>query len=129
MKPELLLYSRSDCCLCNEMKRVIHSVGERIPLTIVEVDVDGSAEMAREYGNDVPVLFEMRTNVMVNRYTDRAKMKTVEEAVEKMKTILDMVENRTGIAWARDLRASGLRTSCRCCWSIFTSSFLPVLPM
>ena len=57
MKPELLLYSRRDCCLCTEMKRVIQLVAERIPLTIVEVDVDGSADLAREYGNDVPVLF------------------------------------------------------------------------
>jgi len=56
--------------------------------------------------DDVPVLFEMRTNVMMNRYTDRAKMKTVEEAVEKMKTILDMVENRTGIAWAIEMKES-----------------------
>ena len=56
--------------------------------------------------DDVPVLFEMRTNPLMNRYTDRPKMKTLEEAAEKMKSIIALVENRDGIAWAVDLKES-----------------------
>ncbi len=57
--------------------------------------------------DDVPVLFEMRTNPLMNRYTDRPAMKTMDEAAEKMKTILSMVEKREGIAWAILLRETG----------------------
>jgi ribosomal-protein-alanine N-acetyltransferase len=57
--------------------------------------------------DDVPVLFEMRTNELTTRFTDRSKMKTMEEAVEKMKTILALVEKRDGIAWAIEMKESG----------------------
>ncbi len=57
--------------------------------------------------DDVPVLFEMHTDPMMNRYTDRAKMKSMDEAMEKMKTIISMVDNRNGIAWAIVLKESG----------------------
>ncbi|MEO8087228.1 MAG: GNAT family N-acetyltransferase [Bacteroidota bacterium] len=56
--------------------------------------------------DDAPVLFEMRTHPLMNRYTDRAKMKTMEEAEQKMKTIIEMVESRNGIAWAIELKES-----------------------
>ncbi len=56
--------------------------------------------------DDVPVLFEMRTNPLTNLYTDRPKMKSLEEAAEKMKTIIALVDNRDGIAWAVDLKES-----------------------
>jgi ribosomal-protein-alanine N-acetyltransferase len=56
--------------------------------------------------DDVPVLYEMRTNAKMNRYTDRAKLQTMEEAVEKMKSILALVERRDGIAWAIELKES-----------------------
>ena len=55
---------------------------------------------------DTPLLFELRTNELTNRFTDRPKLNTMQEATEKMKTILDMVEKRDGIAWAIDLKES-----------------------
>jgi hypothetical protein len=57
MKPELLLYSRSDCCLCAEMKKVICRVAASLPLTLHEIDVDGAPELRERYGAEVPVLF------------------------------------------------------------------------
>src|SRR5215203_7180330 len=56
--------------------------------------------------DDVPVLFEMHTNPLMNRYTDRSKLQTMEEAAEKMKIILNMVEKRDGIAWAIEVKES-----------------------
>ena len=56
--------------------------------------------------DDVPVLFEMRTNPLMNRYTDRSKLKTMEEAEAKMKLILDNVEKRDTLAWAIELKDS-----------------------
>ncbi len=57
MKPELLLYTRKDCCLCEEMKTVIGQVALCFPMTLEEVDVDSAADLQKKYGNEVPVLF------------------------------------------------------------------------
>jgi hypothetical protein len=56
MKAMLMLYTRKDCCLCEEMKEVVRRVAERFILTLEEVDVDSSAELQEQYGNEVPVL-------------------------------------------------------------------------
>jgi len=57
MKGQLVIYTRKDCCLCDEMKNVIHQVAAQTPLALAEIDVDGSPETREKYGNDVPVLF------------------------------------------------------------------------
>jgi hypothetical protein len=57
MKSELLLYTRKDCCLCEEMKQVVQEVANGYPLRIREIDVDQSVELQEKYGDEVPVLF------------------------------------------------------------------------
>jgi len=57
MTAKLTLYSRKDCCLCDEMKAVIRQVGETIPVELAEVDVDSSPELKKQFGDEVPVLF------------------------------------------------------------------------
>jgi glutaredoxin len=56
MKSTLILYTRKDCCLCEEMKAVVRPVAERFNFTLRELDVDSSAELQERYGNEVPVL-------------------------------------------------------------------------
>jgi glutaredoxin len=57
MTPKLTLYSRRDCCLCDEMKTVIEQVAARTALQLVEIDVDSDDELKAKYGSEVPVLF------------------------------------------------------------------------
>ena len=57
MKPKLTLYTRKGCCLCDEMKAVVHEVAANIPLELDEIDVDGSSELKDKFGDEVPVLF------------------------------------------------------------------------
>lgn len=57
MKSDILIYTRRHCCLCDEMKQVVHRVAQRYSLTVEEVDVDGSPELREKYTNEVPVLF------------------------------------------------------------------------
>jgi glutaredoxin len=57
MKPQLKLYTRKDCCLCEEMKATLEQVARRMPLVIEEIDVDTSADLREKYGDEVPVLF------------------------------------------------------------------------
>ena len=57
MTPKLTLYSRPDCCLCDEMKAVIAQVAERMVIELAEVDIDSSPELQQQFGAEVPVLF------------------------------------------------------------------------
>jgi glutaredoxin len=56
MKTTLTLYTRKDCCLCEEMKAVLRRVAENFAFTLQELDVDSSAELQAKYGSEVPVL-------------------------------------------------------------------------
>ena len=53
----LVLYSRKDCCLCEDMKTIINRVARKIPLSLEEIDVDTSTELRNAYGEEVPVLY------------------------------------------------------------------------
>jgi len=57
MNCKLILYSRADCCLCEEMKQAIRQVAAKIPLDLEEIDVDNSTQLNEQFGDEVPVLF------------------------------------------------------------------------
>jgi glutaredoxin len=57
MTPKLTLYSRQDCCLCDEMKAMIRRVSEQIPIELQEIDIDADAALRAQYNDEVPVLF------------------------------------------------------------------------
>jgi glutaredoxin len=71
MKNELILYTRKDCCLCEEMKITIREVAERFPLAIQEFDVDTSPELQEQYGDEVPVLFVNGRKAFKYRVTEK----------------------------------------------------------
>jgi len=54
---QIRLYTRRDCCLCEEMKGVVRDVAEEIPLEVEEVDVDSGPDLREKFGDEVPVLF------------------------------------------------------------------------
>ena len=79
MRHRLVLYSRVDCCLCDEMKTVIRQVAQRTPVDIEEIDIDSSADLKQKYGEEVPVLFINGRKAFKYRLTARqlaARLKT-----------------------------------------------------
>jgi glutaredoxin len=56
VKPELILYTRKECCLCVEMKETVRRVTEHWPAAVEEIDVDSAPELQAQYGDEVPVL-------------------------------------------------------------------------
>ncbi len=57
MTPKLVLYTRKDCCLCDDMKGVVEKVAANLSLEVDEIDVDSSSELREQFGDQVPVLF------------------------------------------------------------------------
>lgn len=54
---EITLYTRKDCCLCEEMKEVLRKVARKFSLEVKEIDVDSAPELQEQYDREVPVLF------------------------------------------------------------------------
>jgi glutaredoxin len=52
----LTLYTRKNCCLCDDAKEVLDRVRTRAPFELDVVDVDGDAELTQRYGWEVPVV-------------------------------------------------------------------------
>ena len=57
MTAKLTLYSRRDCCLCDEMKAVIEKVAAATPFEFAEFDIDTDDALRAQYNDQVPVLF------------------------------------------------------------------------
>jgi len=53
----LTLYSRSGCCLCDEMKAVLEQVQHDTPFTLEQVDIASDPELESCFGQEIPVLF------------------------------------------------------------------------
>ena len=71
MDYRLTLYTRADCCLCEEMKAVIRRVARKVPLAVEEIDVDSAPDLRREYGDEVPVLLINGRKAIKYRTTER----------------------------------------------------------
>jgi glutaredoxin-like protein DUF836 len=54
--PEVLLYSRPGCGLCDEAREVIMAERARTPFGYREVDVSGDDALELEYGIRIPVV-------------------------------------------------------------------------
>lgn len=52
----LTIYSRPGCHLCDEMKAVVLTVAQSIPLSLEEIDISIDADLERRYGLEIPVL-------------------------------------------------------------------------
>ena len=71
MTAAFTLYTRKDCCLCDEMKAAVAAAAKKIPLALEEIDVDSSPELAARYGSEVPVLFINGRKAFKYRVTEK----------------------------------------------------------
>ena len=54
--PQLTLYSRAHCHLCEEMVAGLERLQPRYAFTLAVVDVDSDPRLAERFGDEVPVL-------------------------------------------------------------------------
>ena len=53
----LKIYSRPDCCLCEDMKAVLTQVRRDVPFRLEEIDISTDPELTVRFGQEIPVLF------------------------------------------------------------------------
>lgn len=54
--PEVVLYSRPGCHLCDDAREVIEEVRQRHAFGFREVDIDEDEALTRDYGVRIPVV-------------------------------------------------------------------------
>ena len=52
----LTIYSRPGCHLCDEMKAVVRTVAQSVPVTLEEIDISTEPRLEALYGLEIPVL-------------------------------------------------------------------------
>ena len=55
--PRVVLYSKPGCHLCDDARAVIDAVCTELGETFDEVDITGSEDLARRFGDEIPVTF------------------------------------------------------------------------
>lgn len=51
------VYSKNNCCLCKEVKKVINRVNKDMPFCFKEIDITTSEELLRRYKENIPTVF------------------------------------------------------------------------
>ena len=55
MSPEVAIYSRRSCHLCDVAEAIVREVNKEIPFDLKVIYIDGDATLEKEYGEEVPV--------------------------------------------------------------------------
>ena len=55
--PDVVLYTRAGCHLCDEAKQQLSELRKQAAFTLHEVDIDQDPELRQRYTDEVPVIF------------------------------------------------------------------------
>jgi glutaredoxin len=77
---DLVLYTRRDCHLCQEMKREIERAGASAGCVLREIDIDSDPRLAELHGRSIPVLAIDGRIAFKGRLTARELLRKVERA-------------------------------------------------
>jgi glutaredoxin len=56
MKPQVTLYTRAACCLCDDAKQVLTAARRRSEFDYTEIDIDSDPASLALYNHEVPVV-------------------------------------------------------------------------
>jgi glutaredoxin len=55
--PEVVLYSKPECCLCEEVKAQLHALKNRHAFALREVNILDDEETHEQFKEEIPVIF------------------------------------------------------------------------
>ena len=56
MKPQVTLYTRARCCLCDDAKKVIAAARAHADFDYAEIDIDSDVDLVHLYNEEIPVI-------------------------------------------------------------------------
>ncbi len=80
-QPQVTLYTRAGCCLCEDAHRVLKAAAERVSFELAVVDIDSDPELQRLYNDEVPVIAidgrkAFKYRITVDDFLKRLKART-----------------------------------------------------
>jgi hypothetical protein len=77
----VVVYSREDCCLCDDALREVEAARASVPFALRVVDVDRDPALAERYGHEVPVIEIDGRKAFKYRVTSRELLRRLRRAV------------------------------------------------
>jgi glutaredoxin len=78
--PEVTLYSKVGCHLCDEAKAAIAPLLREFRATLREIDVEGDATLMERFGCDIPVIYIGRKKAAKHRVNLEQFRRQLEDA-------------------------------------------------
>jgi len=79
--PELTLYYREGCHLCEAMLQALRGLQPQLGFALQTVDIDSDPELSRRYDEWVPVLYAGEREICHYRLDERALRQALDEPV------------------------------------------------
>ena len=57
MLPRVEIYTKRDCCLCDEAKEVLARVRTDLPFELAEIDIESDPALMERFRTEIPVIF------------------------------------------------------------------------
>lgn len=76
---EVLLYTRQNCCLCDEAKQQLRELQKQARFELHEIDIDQDSELRQRYNDEVPVVFIHGKKAFKYRIDSRQFLKRLQE--------------------------------------------------
>ena len=54
---EVVLYSKPDCCLCDEAVKVLDKVQKKFPFVLKKIDIRTDRDLYDQFKDEIPVVF------------------------------------------------------------------------
>lgn len=78
--PLVEIYSKEDCCLCEEAKIVVQRVRKEIPFHLRVIDITANDALLEKFGQQVPVVFIDKRKAFKFRLEDSELREKLERA-------------------------------------------------
>jgi glutaredoxin len=76
--PQVVLYSRKGCHLCEVVKESLTKLSRRTQFTLQEIDVDSDLNLRRQFTDEVPVVFINGQKAFKYRMDEKEFLKKLE---------------------------------------------------
>ena len=78
--PDVTIYSRKDCHLCDEAKTAIAPLLREFRATLREIDIEGDVTLIERFGCDIPVIYIGRKRAAKHRVNLEQFRRQLEDA-------------------------------------------------
>ncbi|HVJ49650.1 glutaredoxin family protein [Desulfitobacterium sp.] len=81
-KPNVVIYSKPGCCLCDKAKAILLKVQEKIPFTLQVIDISQNQALFEKYQYVIPVVAINGQDLFVSKISEFRFRKTLLEIID-----------------------------------------------